>query len=45
MKTLDHSLEPVFKRLREGNCGLAIAELEVYLSAWPDGQSIERLIG
>lgn len=43
MKTLDHSLEPVFKRLREGNCGLAIAELEVYLSAWPDGQSIERL--
>ena len=43
MKSIDHSLEPVFKRLCEGNCGMAIAELEVYLSAWPDGQSIERL--
>ena len=43
MNTLDHSLEPVFKRLCEGNCGMAIAELQVYLSAWPDGQSIERL--
>ena len=43
MKTLDHSLEPVFNRLCEGNCGLAIAELEVYLSAWPDAQSVERL--
>ena len=43
MKTLDHSLEPVFKQLCDGNCGMAIAELQVYLSAWPDGQSIERL--
>ena len=43
MKSIDHSLEPVFKQLCEGNCGMAIAELEVYLSAWPDGQSIERL--
>ena len=45
MKTLDHSLEPVFKQLCEGNCGMAIAELQVYLSAWPDGQSIERVQG
>ena len=43
MKTLDHSLEPVFEQIRTGNCGMAIAELEVYLSAWPDGQTIERL--
>ena len=43
MKTLDHSLELVYRRLCEGNCGMAIAELEVYLSAWPDGQSVERL--
>ena len=43
MKSIDHSLEPVFKQLSDGNCGKAISELEVYLSAWPDGQSIERL--
>ena len=43
MKSLDHSLEPVFRQIREGNCGMAIAELEVYLSAWPDGQTTDRL--
>jgi len=43
MKTLDHSLELAYRQIVAGNCGMAIAELEVYLSAWPDGQSIERL--
>lgn len=43
MKSIDHSLEPVFRQLCEGNCGMAIAELEVYLSAWPDGQTTDRL--
>ncbi len=43
MKSIDHSLEPVYRQLIAGNCGLAIAELEVYLAAWPDGQTVERL--
>ena len=43
MKSLDHSLERVYRQICEGNCGTALAELEVYLSAWPDGQTIERL--
>ena len=43
MKSIDHSLGLVYRQICEGNCGMAIAELEVYLSAWPDGQTIERL--
>ena len=43
MKTLDHSLERVYAQLCYGNCGMAIAELETYLAAWPDGQTAEAL--
>ena len=42
MKSIDHSLERVYRQICDGNCGTAITELEVYLSAWPDGQTIER---
>ena len=43
MKTLDHSLERIYAQLCYGNCGMAIAELETYLAAWPDGQTTEAL--
>ena len=43
MKTIDHSLERVFVQLCMANCGLAIAEMETYLAAWPDGRTSETL--
>ena len=43
MKTIDHSLERVYLQLCHANCGLAIAEMEPYLAALPDGKSSEAL--
>ncbi len=43
MGTTDIALERVFRKLIEGNAGLAIAETEAYLSAWPNPQSKEIL--
>jgi len=43
MGTTDISLERIFKQLIAGNVGLAIAETETYLSAWPNPQTKERL--
>ena len=40
---MDHSLERIYAQLCYGNCGMAIAELETYLAAWPDGQTTEAL--
>ena len=43
MRALDISLERIFKRLIDGNAGLAIAETETYLEAWPNRQTREKL--
>lgn len=43
MGVIDTSLERVYMRLTEGNAGLAIAELETYLAAWPNQQSHDKL--
>ena len=43
MGMIDKSLERVFNELYDGNAGLAIVELDVYLMAWPNPQSRERL--
>lgn len=43
MGTTDISLERVFNQLIKGNVGLAIAETDTYLSAWPHAQSREKL--
>ena len=43
MGTLDISLERIFTQLIEGNAGLAIAETETYLAAWPNPQTKEKL--
>ena len=43
MGTLDISLERVFAQLTGGNVGLAIAEAETYLAAWPHPQTKEKL--
>ena len=43
MGMIDKSLERVFTQLYNGNAGLAIVELDVYLMAWPNPQSRERL--
>lgn len=38
-------LERVYYQLCEGNVGLAIAEMETYLAAYPQQQTLERLNG
>ena len=43
MGTIDIALGRIFRQLIEGNVGLAIAETETYLSAWPNAQTTERL--
>ena len=43
MRTIDVTLEPIFRQLIDGNVGLAISELTTYLSAWPNPQSFEKL--
>jgi hypothetical protein len=43
MRALDISLERIFKRLIDGNAGLAIAETETYLEAWPNRPTREKL--
>ena len=43
MTTKNTPLSRVMAALCNGNLGLAIAEMDVYLSAWPQTQTIERL--
>ena len=43
MGTTDISLHRIFRQLIEGNVGLAIAETETYLAAWPNPQTTEKL--
>ncbi len=39
----DEAIKFVLKQLRNGNVRLAIAEMEVFLAAWPQRQTTERL--
>jgi hypothetical protein len=41
--TTDKSLELIFKQLIAGNAGMAIAETETYLAAWPNPQTQQKL--
>ena len=43
MTTSDNATKGVLEQLRKGNVGMAIAEMEVYLAAWPQAQTAERL--
>ena len=43
MGTTDIALERIFKQLIRGNAGMAIAEAETYLAAWPNPQTAEKL--
>jgi Flp pilus assembly protein TadD len=43
MGTIDTSLHRVYSQLRAGNAGLAIMELDTYLTAWPNQQTREKL--
>ncbi len=43
MGTTDKSLERIFNQLIAGNVGLAIAETETYLAAWPNPQTQQKL--
>lgn len=43
MGTTDTSLKLIFIQLINGNLGMAIAETETYLSAWPNPQTQEKL--
>lgn len=43
MGTTDISLQRIFRQLINGNVGLTIAEIEIYLSAWPNPQNSEKL--
>ena len=40
---IDHATERVRDQLMAGNAGLAISEMEVFLAAWPQPQTAERL--
>jgi len=40
---MDEAMNRVFMQLIEGNVGLAIAELDVYLTAWPHPQTKDKL--
>ena len=39
----DNATERILKQLKNGNVGLTIAEMEVYLAAWPQAQTAARL--
>ena len=39
----DNATDRICRRLTEGNAGLAIAEMEVFLAAWPQPQTAARL--
>ena len=41
--TTDVATERIFNQLTEGNVGMAIMELDVYLAAWPNPQTKEKL--
>lgn len=41
--TTDNSLKLIFNQLINGNLGMAIAETETYLAAWPNPQTLEKL--
>ena len=43
MGTTDNSLRLIFIQLIDGNLGMAIAETETYLAAWPNPQTQEKL--
>ena len=43
MGTTDNSLKLIFIQLINGNLGMAIAETETYLAAWPNPQTQEKL--
>ena len=43
METTDIALERMFQQIITGNAGLAIAEAETYLAAWPNPQTAEKL--
>ncbi len=43
MGTTDIALERVFTQLIDGNVGLALAEADTYLAAWPNPQTKEKL--
>lgn len=43
MGTTDVSLKRIFDQLSHGNVGKAIAETDVYLAAWPNPQTQEKL--
>ena len=43
MGTTDNSLKLIFNQLINGNLGMAIAETETYLAAWPNPQTQEKL--
>ena len=44
MGTTDISLKRIFQQLVKGNVGTAIAETEIYLEAWPNQQTKEKLL-
>ena len=43
MNAFDASLERMARAIYSGNCGRAIREMEVYLTAWPEQQTQEKL--
>jgi len=43
MGTTDISLKRIFQELIDGNVGLTITELDIYLTAWPNPQTREKL--
>ena len=43
MMTSDNAIKGVLQQLKQGNLGMAIAEMEVFLAAWPQTQTAERL--
>lgn len=45
MGTTDIALQRMFNQLTRGNAGLAIAEMETFLAAWPNKQTAEKLMG
>lgn len=44
MGTTDISLQRIFQQLINGNVGTAIVETEIYLEAWPNQQTKEKLL-
>jgi len=44
METNDNVLRLVEEALASGDCGRAIQEMETYLTAWPEPQTLERLM-